>query len=296
MSTQRNTPPRPVAPFLIVVGVVGLLLAMGVGQIQFTTAAPSTNAVVASSTGVVAAGVPSVSVGSAATSCTLSPVPLGSAANFRVLAATTVTNTGATVIHGNLGVSPGTAVTGFPPGNVTGTMHIADTTAATAQTDLGIAFKNATARTNCPISIAGNIGGKTLSPGLYVSTSSLAISSGDLTLTAKGHSTAVFIFQIATKFTITSGRAIILAGGALAANIYWVVGSSATLGTTSVVYGNILAHKSISLATGATLHGRALAQIGAVTLAGNPVSHRPNASVAAGIVPSASAVIARSFA
>jgi len=173
-------------------------------------------------------------------------------------------------------------------------MHIADTTAATAQVDLTTAYKNAAGRTNCPIAVAGNIGGKTLAPGLYVSTSSLAISSGDLTLAAKGHSSAVWIFQIATKFTTTSGRDVILSGGALPGNVYWVVGSSATLGTTSVVYGNILAHKSISLATGATLHGRALAQIGAVTLDGNPVSHVP-ASPAKVSVLSFSPSLARPF-
>jgi hypothetical protein len=231
---------------------------------------------------------------STATACTLSTVPLGTSANFRVLAGTTVTNTGATVIKGNLGVSPGSAVTGFPPGKVTGTIHKADTTAATAQSDLATAYKNASGRTNCAISVAGNLGGKTLSPGLYVSTSSLAISSGDLTLTAKGHANAVFIIKVATKFTTTSGRKVILAGGALATNIFWIVGCSATLGTTSVVYGNILANKSISLATGATLHGRALAETGAVTLAGNAASHSPNSPVTAPL-PMSSISLARPY-
>jgi ice-binding like protein len=210
--------------------------------------------------------------------CGQSAVPLGTAGHFRVLAGATVTNTGATKVKGNLGVSPGAAVTGFPPGTVTGTIHKADTTAATAQTDLLTAYNNAMGRTNCPTSVAGNIGGQTLSPGLYKSTSSLSISSGDLTLSAHGKKNAVWIFQITTKFTTTSGRAVVLAGGAQAKNIFWVVGSSATLGTTSVVYGVILAHKSISMATGAQLHGRALAHIGAVTMAGN-VIHAPNASV-----------------
>ncbi len=204
----------------------------------------------------------------AATCHSQAAIPLGAAGNFRVLAGTTVTNIGATVVHGNLGVSPGSAVTGFPPGKVTGTIDKANAAAKLAQAALVTAYNNGMGRTNCPTKVAGNIGGKTLTPGLYRSTSSLAISSGTLTLTGKG----VFIFQIVSKFTVTSGRHVVLAGGALASNIYWVVGSSATLGSTSVVYGNILAHKSISLATGATLHGRALAHLGAVTFEGNTVA------------------------
>jgi hypothetical protein len=204
--------------------------------------------------------------------CRQAMIPLGVAGHFRVLAATTVTNTGATVVNGNLGLSPGSAITGFPPGKVTGTIHKTDTYAARGQLALGIAFNNGMGRTNCPVSVAGNIGGKTLGPGLYKSTSSLMISSGDLTLSAHGHSKAVFIFQVATKFTMTSGRHVILAGGAQASHVFWIVGSSATLGTTSVLYGSILAHKSISLATGATVHGHLLAHIGAVTLAGNHVT------------------------
>jgi hypothetical protein len=215
---------------------------------------------------------------SAATCRAQSNVPLGSAANFRVLGGQTVTNIGATLVKGNLGVSPGSSVTGFPPGKVTGQIDKANTAAALAQTSLGIAYKDAFGRTNCPHSVAGNIGGQTLTPGLYKSTSSLSISSGDLTLTANGHSAGVFIFQISTKFVVTSGRQVILAGGAVANNIYWVVGSSATFGTTSVVYGNVLAHISISLATGAVLHGRALAHIGSVTLEGNTVSSLPSSA------------------
>jgi hypothetical protein len=210
--------------------------------------------------------------------CHQNAVPLGAAGNFRVLAGTTVTNTGASVVHGNLGVSPGSAVTGFPPGKVTGAIHKADTAAAHGQLALTTAYNNAMGRTHCPTSIAGNVGGRTLGPGLYKSTSSLMISSGDLTLTAHGHSGAVFIFQVTTKFTTSAGRKVILAGGAQAQNIFWAVGSSATLGTTSVVYGTILAHKSISLATGSVLHGRALAHIGAVTLGAAHVKNSPLAA------------------
>jgi hypothetical protein len=194
------------------------------------------------------------------------PVNLGSASNFAVLAGSTVTNTGGSQITGDLGVSPGTAVTGFPPGTVNGTIHAGDPVAAQAILDLTTAFNDAAGRSTGPVSVAGNLGGQTLPPGLYKSTSSLAISSGDLTLDAQGDANAVFIFQMASTLTTTSGRQVILSGGAKASNVFWQVGSSATLGTTSVFKGNILADQSITLDTGATLDGRALTRIGAVTL------------------------------
>src|SRR5436190_5513417 len=206
------------------------------------------------------------------------PVPLGSAANFAVLAGSTVTSTGATVVDGDLGVSAGSAVTGFPPGIVHGTVHAADAVAAQAQLDLTTAFIEAAGRSIAPVSVSGNLGGQTLSPGLYKSTSSLEISSGDLTLDAGGNANAVFIFQMASTFVTTSGRQVILAGGANAANIYWQVGSSATIGTASVMKGNILADQSIALQTGASLEGRALARIGAVTMDSNTITS-PGGSV-----------------
>jgi hypothetical protein len=259
--------PGRLTPLFAVAAIAVLLLAAVVGILAGAVSANSNGA----NSGVASSSSPSVTCGQA-------KVYLGAAANFRILAGTTITNTGATTVKGNIGVSPGSAITGFPPGTVSGATHKADTAAANGQLALKNAYNTAMGRTNCPVSVAGNLGGKTLGPGLYKSTSSLSISSGDLTLTAHGHSKAVFIFQMTSKFTTTSGRKVILAGGALASNIYWVVGSSATIGTTSVVYGNILAHKSISLATGAVLHGRALAHVGAVTLAGDKLSQVPYAT------------------
>ena len=194
---------------------------------------------------------------------------LGSAGSFAVLAASTVTNTGWSAISGDLGLSPGTSVTGFPPGMLAGTRHIADPAAAQAQLDLAAAYNDAAGRTLGAITLAGNLGGMTLAPGLYKSTSSLEISSGDLTLDAKGDASAVYIFQMGSTLVTTVGRKVILAGGAQAANIYWQVGSSATLGATSVFKGNILALASITVGTGAAVEGRLLARTAAVTLDAN---------------------------
>ena len=203
--------------------------------------------------------------------CGQAPVVLGAAGNFVALAGSTVTNTGATAITGDLGVSPGSSVTGFPPGTIVGTLHVTDPTAAAAEFDLTVAYNDAAGRTLCPVAVAGNLGGQTLTPGLYKSTGSLSISAGNLTLDAQGDSAAVFIFQMASTLDATSGRQVILAGGARAANVYWQVGTSATLGTTAAFQGTIMADQTISLNTGASLTGRALARIGAVNFDTNAV-------------------------
>src|SRR4249920_3079289 len=196
---------------------------------------------------------------------------LGAARTFAVLAASTVTNAGVSSISGDLGLSPGISVTGFPPGMLAGTLHISDPTTAQAQLDLTAAYNDAAGRTLGAVMLAGNLGGMTLAPGLYKSTSSLEISSGDLTLDAQGDAGAVYIFQMASTLTTTVGRQVILSGGAKAENITWQVGSSATLGTNSVFKGNILALASITAGTGASVEGRLLARTGAVTLNGNTI-------------------------
>jgi hypothetical protein len=200
-------------------------------------------------------------------------VELGSAQGFAVLAGAAVTSTGATVVNGDLGLSPGTAVDGFPPGILNGTLRINDEISNPAKLSLTTAYNNAAGRTSTDmVPLAGNIGGLTLTPGLYKSTSSIEISSGDVTFDAKGDANAVFIIQIASTFTTTPGRKVILSGGAKASNIFWQVSSSASFGTTTVMKGVIMALESITFDTGATLDGQAMARNGAVTLDGNTIT------------------------
>lgn len=199
-------------------------------------------------------------------------VPLAGTSDLAILAGSGITNTGATNVTGDIALSPGTSLGGFPPGILVGTQHINDAVAIQAKLDLTIAYNDAAGRTSTDIvTLSGNIGGLTLTPGLYKSTSSLAISSGDLTFDAKGNAAAVFIIQMASSFTTTSGRKVFLAGGALASNIFWQVGSSATFGTTSVLKGTFLVKQSITFNTGATLDGRALTYTGAVVLDSNTI-------------------------
>ena len=203
-------------------------------------------------------------------SCQLT-VPLGSAGTFAVLAASTATNGGLTMVTGDIGVSPGTAVTGFPPGIQNGSMYDGGPVAAQAQVDLGTAIGIASGRSN-PVLLPVEIGGNTYTPGLYMSGAALGITAGNLTLDAKGDPNAVFIFQIGSTLTTSASNQIILAGGAKPANIFWQVGSSATLGGGSVFQGNILASVSITVNSGATVNGRLLAQGGAVTLVDNGIT------------------------
>jgi hypothetical protein len=134
---------------------------------------------------------------------------------------------------------------------------------------LTTAYNDAAGRTLCPVTVSGNLGGLTLPPGLYKSTSSLEISSGDLTLDGQGDPNAVFIFQMASTLTTTPGRQVVLSGSAKSVNVFWQVGTSATLGSTSVFQGTVMANQAITMNTGATLNGRVLAEIAAVALDSN---------------------------
>jgi hypothetical protein len=200
--------------------------------------------------------------------------PLGSAANFEILAGTTVTSTGETVITGgDLGLSPGSAVTGFPPGILTfpAVMFITDPTAAQAQLDLTTAYLYTAGLPGGAV-LPGDLSGLTFAPGLYTTASTVMLSSGNVTLDGGGDPNAVFIFQIASTLTTIGSTQVVLSGGTQAKNVFWQTGSSATLGTNSIFEGTILALKSIALDTGATLNGRALARNAAVTLEGNAVN------------------------
>lgn len=204
------------------------------------------------------------------------PVNLGSAANFAVLAGAAVTNTGPTEIFGNVGLHPGSSVGGFPPGIVHGLFEVGTPTALAAKGDLTVAYNDAQGRVD-PILLAnGNLGGLTLTPGVYTFATNLQLSGTGpqaiLTLDAQGDATAVWIFQCKAGFDATSGTSIVLSGGAKAANVYWAVASTASFGTTVSFVGTVMAEASVTLATGATLNGRALASSANVTLDSNTIT------------------------
>lgn len=198
-------------------------------------------------------------------------VNLGTTDGFAVLGGSTISNTGSSVINGDLGLSPGTSVTGFPPGTINGAQHVANANAVQAQTDLTSAYTNAAGQT--PVStIPTELGGTTLTSGSYDSAAGTFGLTGTLTLDAEGDANAVFIFKTASTLITAGASTIVLTNGAQACNVFWQVGSSATLGANSVFKGNILALTSITLTTGANVEGRVLARNGAVTLDSNTVS------------------------
>ena len=201
------------------------------------------------------------------------PVALGAASSYAILAFNTVTNVNnpGTIVTGNLGISPGAALVGFPPGQVTGTIHAGDTVAAAAKAALLAAYNDAAGRLGAAV-LAGDLSGLTFTPGLYKNSTSVMLSAGNLTLDAQGNANAVFIFQMGSTLTTNPGTQVILSGGAKATNVFWAVGTSATLGTTSIFKGTILAASAITMKTGATLEGRLLAQAAAVTLDTNAIT------------------------
>jgi len=197
-------------------------------------------------------------------------VPLGAAAPYGILAGAGVTNSGGTTINGSLGTSPTGTLTGSP--TVTGSIDLANPAAALAKLALTAAYNDAAGRTLNAISLPGDLSGLTLAPGLYTNSSSVILSAGKVYLDAQGDPNATWVFQMGSTLTTISGTEIVLTGGAKAANIFWQVGSSATLGTNSIFKGNILAAISISANTGAVVEGRLLTQIGAVTLLSNVIT------------------------
>lgn len=198
---------------------------------------------------------------------------LGTAQNFAVLAGLAVTNTGPTIITGDLGIHPGTAVTGFPPGIVIGgTIHAADAVALQAQNDTTTAYVNLAGQAcHTAFGVPTDIGGMTLVPGVYCFSSSAQLT-GALTLDAGGNPDAVWVFKVASTLTTASNSSVLLIHGGQPCNVFWQVGSSATLGTGTAFIGNILALTSITLTTNAKVFGRALARNGALTMDSNAVA------------------------
>jgi hypothetical protein len=200
-------------------------------------------------------------------------VPLGSASTFAILAFNTVTNVNnpGTIVTGDLGISPGAALVGFPPGEVIGATHAGDAVAATAKVDLLTAYNDAAGRLGAAV-LPGDLSGLTFYPGLYKSSSSVMLSAGNFTLDAQGDVNAVFIFQMGSTFTSSPGTQMVLSGGAKATNIYWSVGTSATLGTNTIFKGTLLVSSAITMSTGAAIEGRLLALGAAVALDTNTIT------------------------
>jgi hypothetical protein len=206
-------------------------------------------------------------------------VGLGSAASFSVLGGSTVTNTGPTTMFGDLGLSPGSSVTGAP--HVLGQTHVDDAVAIGAKNALTTAYNDAASRPSNG-SAGTDLAGQVFLPGVRTASSSLLLSSGSVTLDAQGDPNAVFIFQIGSTLITGSNTTVSLVNGAQACNVFWQVGSSATLGTGTRFVGTVMALASITANTSATIHGRLLARTGAVTLDTNTITTSNCASSVSG--------------
>lgn len=193
------------------------------------------------------------------------PINLGSAESFAVLADASITNTGNTTIEGDVGIYDGTSITGFETVTlVGGTLHTTDLIAQQAKADLLIAYNDAAGRTTTEV-LSADIGGRTLTPGVYASATSIGLT-GTLILDAQGDQDAVFIFKAGSTLTTATNSEILLINGTSAANVFWQVGSSATLGTNSSFIGHIMAQDSITVTTGVEIIGKIMALTGSVTL------------------------------
>jgi hypothetical protein len=193
---------------------------------------------------------------------------LGSAATYGILAGSTVTCVTGGTINADVGVSPGSTTTGFLPCVITGSTNLANAAAAQAQIDLTTAYDYLAGRPCGTVVTPADLGGRTLAPGIYCVASSMAVT-GTVTLDGQGNANAVWVFQMGSTLTTGTGANIALIGSAQAKNVWWQVGSSATLGTGTTFRGNILALTTITLVDNATMLGRALARNGAVSLGTN---------------------------
>ena len=198
---------------------------------------------------------------------------LNSADTFAVLANTTVTSTGPTVLNGNLGVTPGTSITGGP--TVNGTTYTgANAVVVQAMADANSAYTTLAGETPTTNMTGQDLGGLTLTNGIFAFNSSAGLT-GILILNGLGDTNSQFVFKIGSTFTSATASSVVLTNGASASNVFWQVGSSATLGTSSSLKGNFLANTSITFDTGTTLVGSAIALNGAVTLDSNTVNAVP---------------------
>ena len=214
--------------------------------------------------GMLAIVIPAALVLTTNAGATAAAVPLATSSSFSVLAGSGVTNTGPTTISGDLGTYPTTTETGTNLLTIGGTNHAGDAVTQLAKSDLLTAYDNAAGQgPTSPIS--SDLGGQTLKPGVYNSASSIGLT-GTLTLDGQGDPSAVFIFQAGSTLTTASSSLVRLTNGAQACNVFWQIGSSATLGTNSNFVGSVLALQSITVTTGVTVQGRVLASNGAVTL------------------------------